>query len=146
MNKDGDGFQHISALFPFLSEAKKKAEIFTGPQVRLTLQCKELEDKMTIREAEGWKAFRAVVQNFLGNKRNDDYKLLVNNLMEKYKNIECRMSLKLHFQHSHLDFFSPNIGDVSEEHGKRFHQDISDMERRYQGRWSCNMMGIICGP
>ena len=53
----------------------------------------------------------------------------------------CRMSLKLHFLHSHLDFFSPNIGDVSEEHGERFHQDISDMERRYQGRWSCNMMG-----
>ena len=66
MNKDGDGFQHISALFPFLSEAKK-AGIFTGPQVRLMLQCKELEDKMT-RETEAWKAFQAVVQNFLGNK------------------------------------------------------------------------------
>ena len=105
MNKDGDGFQHISALFSFLSEAKKKTETFTGPQVRLTLQCKELEDKMTIREAEAWKAFRAVVQNFLGNKRNDDYKLLVNNLMDKYKNIGCRMSLKLNFLHSNLDFF-----------------------------------------
>ena len=56
MNKDGDGFQQISALFPFLSEAKK-AGIFTGPQVRLMLQCKELEDKMTTREAEVWKAF-----------------------------------------------------------------------------------------
>ena len=76
------------------------------------LQCKELEDKMTTRESEAWKAFRAVVQNFLGNKRIDDYKLLVNNLMEKYENMGCRMSLKLHFLHSHLDFFSPNIGDV----------------------------------
>ena len=104
------------------------------------LQCKELEDKMTTREAEAWKAFRAVLQNFLGNKRSDDYKLLVNNLMEKYENMGCHMSLKLHFLHSHLDFFNPNIGDVSEEHGERFHQDISDMERRYQGRWSCNMM------
>ena len=104
MNKDGDGFQHISALFLFLSEAKKKAGIFTGLQVRLMLQCKELEDKMTTREAEAWKAFRAVVQNFLGNKRSDDYKLLVNNLMEKYENMECHMSLKLHFLHSHLDF------------------------------------------
>ena len=85
MNKDGDSFQHISALFPFFSEAKK-AGIFTGAQVRLTLQCKELEDKMTTREAETWKAFRAVIQNFPGNKRSDDYKLLVNNLMDKCEN------------------------------------------------------------
>ena len=53
----------------------------------------------------------------------------------------CRMSLKMHFLHYHLDFFSPNMGDVSKEHGERFHQDISDMERRYQGQWNCNMMG-----
>ena len=58
----------------------------------------------------------------------------------------CRMSLKMHFLHYHLDFFSPNMGDVSKEHGERFHQDIFDMERRYQGQWNCNMMGIICGP
>ena len=56
-NKDGNGFQHISALFSFLSEAKKKTGIFTGPQVQLMLQCKELEDKMTAREAGAWKAF-----------------------------------------------------------------------------------------
>ena len=57
MNKNGDGFRHISALFTFWSEPKKKAGIFTVPQVRLMLECKELEDKMTTREAEAWKAF-----------------------------------------------------------------------------------------
>ena len=141
MNKEGNSFQHISALFPFLSEANKEAGSFTGPQVRLMLQCKELEDKMTAREAGAWKAFREVVQNFLGNKQSNNYELLVNNLMEEYKTMGCCMSLKMHFLHSHLDFFSRNMGDVSEEHGERFHQDISDMERRYQGRWNCNMMG-----
>ena len=84
MNKDGNGFQHISALFPFLSEAKKRAGIFTGPQVRLMLQSKELEDKMTARKAGAFKAFREVIQNFLGNKRSNTYELLVNNLMEEY--------------------------------------------------------------
>ena len=34
------------------------------------------------------------------------------------------MSLKLHFLHSHLYFFPENLGDVSDEHGERFHQDI----------------------
>ena len=51
------------------------------------------------------------------------------------------MSLKLHFLYSHLDFFQDNLGNVSEEHGERFHQDIQVMEKRYQGRWNEVMMG-----
>ena len=51
------------------------------------------------------------------------------------------MSLKLHFLCSHLDFFQDNLGDFSEKHGERFHQDIKPMERRYQGRWDSAMMG-----
>ncbi|UYV64609.1 hypothetical protein LAZ67_3001303 [Cordylochernes scorpioides] len=43
------------------------------------------------------------------------------------------MSLKIHFLHSHLDFFPDNLGAVSDEHGERFHQAISSMEKRYQG-------------
>ena len=52
----------------------------------------------------------------------------------------CRMSVKLHFLRSHLDVFQENLGDFSEEHGERFHQDIEPMERRYKGRWDCAMM------
>ncbi|UYV65367.1 hypothetical protein LAZ67_3004081 [Cordylochernes scorpioides] len=44
----------------------------------------------------------------------------------------CNMSLKIHFLHSHLDFFPDNLGAVSDEHGERFHQAISSMEKRYQ--------------
>jgi hypothetical protein len=32
-----------------------------------------------------------------------------------------------------LDFFLENCGALSDEHGERFHQDISSMEKRYQG-------------
>ena len=42
-------------------------------------------------------------------------------------------------------FFSDNMGDLSEEHGDRYHQDISTMERRYQGRryqGTSSMMGV----
>ena len=38
------------------------------------------------------------------------------------------MSVKLHYLHSHLDFFRENLGDVSEKHGEWFHQDILTME------------------
>ncbi|GFU57687.1 uncharacterized protein TNCV_3638421 [Trichonephila clavipes] len=54
------------------------------------------------------------------------------------------MSVKVHFLHSHLDYFPENVGAVSEEQGERFHQDIKEMERRYQGRWNVNMMADYC--
>lgn len=54
------------------------------------------------------------------------------------------MNLKLHFLDSHLDYFPENLGHFSEEQGERFHQDIKEMERRYQGRWDDHMMADYC--
>ena len=34
------------------------------------------------------------------------------------------MSVKVHYLHSHLDFFPANLGHMSEEQDERFHQDI----------------------
>ena len=45
---------------------------------------------------------------------------------------------------SHLDRFPESLGDVSEEQGERFHQDIKKMETRYQGRWNDVMMADYC--
>jgi hypothetical protein len=42
----------------------------------------------------------------------------------------CRMSLKLHFLHSHLDFFHQNLDAARDEQGERFHQDILTLEHR----------------
>ena len=50
----------------------------------------------------------------------------------------------LHFLHSHLNFFPPNLGAVSDEHRERFHQDITKMESNYQGKWNSGMMGDFC--
>jgi len=52
----------------------------------------------------------------------------------------CNISLKIHFLHLQLDFFQDNCDVVSDEHGERFHQDISSMEKRYQGEWNCAML------
>jgi len=38
------------------------------------------------------------------------------------------MSLKIYFLESHLDFFPENLGEVSDEHGERFHHNITTME------------------
>ena len=51
------------------------------------------------------------------------------------------MSLKLHFLFSNFNFFKDNLSDFSEEHSERFHQDMKNIEKRYQGRWDRAMMG-----
>jgi hypothetical protein len=43
-----------------------------------------------------------------------------------------------------LDFFRENLGAVSDQHGERFHQDISNMEKQYQGKWSLSMLADYC--
>jgi hypothetical protein len=40
------------------------------------------------------------------------------------------MSLKIHFQQSLLTFIPENLGEVGDEHGERFHQDIMAIEKR----------------
>nr|CAH7720188.1 unnamed protein product [Callosobruchus chinensis]CAH7723644.1 unnamed protein product [Callosobruchus chinensis]CAH7723806.1 unnamed protein product [Callosobruchus chinensis]CAH7724224.1 unnamed protein product [Callosobruchus chinensis]CAH7724230.1 unnamed protein product [Callosobruchus chinensis] len=56
----------------------------------------------------------------------------------------CNISLKVHFLHSHLDFFPENLGAVYDEHGERFHQDIAKMEKRFPGKWSASMLAKYC--
>ena len=59
--------------------------------------------------------------------------------------MDCRVSLKMHFLHSHhQDFFPKNLGVVSDEQGERFHQGIKAMEVRYQGFWNEGMMADHC--
>ena len=84
------------------------------------------------------------MRNFLGNIKSPDYKDIVQNLLRVFQKLGCNMSVKVHFLHSHLDYFPENLGAVSEEQGERFHQDIKTMEKRYQGRWNVNMIADYC--
>ena len=52
--------------------------------------------------------------------------------------------LKIHFLHSHLDFFPFNRGKVTDEHAERSHQDIAAMVKRYQGKWNPSMLAHYC--
>ena len=82
-------------------------------------------------EKVAWGSFKFRVKGFLGNRRAQNYEELVNNLLQNYQKLGCNMPLKIHFLHSHSDFFPKNCGAVSDEHGECFHQDISSMGRRY---------------
>jgi len=95
-------------------------------------------------EKVAWDSFKFMVKVFLGNRRAQNYEELVNNLLQSYRKLCCKMSLNIHFLHSHLDFFLENCGAVSDEHGDHFHQDISSMEKRYQGKWNCATFTDYC--
>ena len=41
-------------------------------------------------------------------------------------------------------FFLESCGAVSDEHGEHLHQDISAMEKRYQGKWKCAVLANYC--
>ena len=144
LNKKGKCFKYLRSLFEGLSDAKVEGGIFDGPDIRKLINDKHFTTKMTKAESMAWIAFVDVVENFLGNNRHPQYKRKIGIMLKAYEKLGCNMSIKIHFLKSHLDQFPENMGDVSDEHGERFHQEIKTMESRYQGRWDRHMMADYC--
>ena len=134
LHKNGAAFQHLSTVFPSLNATK----------IREVLKDTDFEELLNLKELKAWEAFKSVCSGFLGNTCVPDYQACIEKLLKSYENMGCRMSLKIHFLYSHLNFFPPNLGAVSDEHGERFHQDITKMESRYQGKWNPGMMEDSC--
>jgi len=82
--------------------------------------------------------------DFLGNHKAVNCQDVVQDLLTLYKAMGCNMSLKIHFLESHLDFVPENLGEVSDEHRERFHQDIMAMEKWYQSKWTSSMLAEYC--
>ncbi|GBN14284.1 hypothetical protein AVEN_43807-1 [Araneus ventricosus] len=95
-------------------------------------------------DKETWDSFKDVVHRVLENTKDPLYKTIVQHMLAAYEARGCKMSLKVHFLHSHIDYFQENLGAYSEEQSERFHQDARDIERRYQGRWDVNMLADYC--
>jgi hypothetical protein len=144
LDKNGKGSAFLKRKFPRVSEAKLSAGIFDGPQIRELMTDNQFTAALNRKEKKAWLAFKTIVTDFLGNHRSPQYQAEVKNLLQCFKLLGARMSLKLHFLSSHLDYFPQNCGDYSEEQGERFHQDIRVMEERYQGRWDVNMLADYC--
>ncbi|GFU88257.1 uncharacterized protein TNCV_846501 [Trichonephila clavipes] len=70
--------------------------------------------------------------NLLAAKKNEK------ELLQKFPDLGCNLSLKTHFSYILLDFFPKNCGT------EMFHQDIATMERRYQGPWDESMLADYC--
>lgn len=144
LDKEGEAFKYIQSKFPGISEAKLKEGIFVGPDIKNLMQDSEFDGRLDGTEKRAWEALKQVCNGFLGCRKSENYKANVKELLDAYEALGARMSLKIHFLHSHLNFFPENLGAVSDEHGERFHQDINTMEKNYQGKWDPRMMADFC--
>ena len=139
LNKDSPVFSFLQSTFLSLSNAKIKEGAFIGPQIRKLFRNDEFSKMLNEDERTAWNCLKDVCQNSLGFHRTDNYAELVTNLLHSYEVSGCKMSRKVHFLASHLHFFHKNLGNVSDEHGERFHQNIAAVEKgtRGNGQWEC---------
>jgi len=84
------------------------------------------------------------MQQLFGNKNSETYAEIMEELLSSYRALGCNMSLKLLFLHCHLAILLGNMGAVSDENSERFHQDISQMEKRCSSKWNTNMSTDYC--
>ena len=124
-------FNYICRAFPALTNENLKASIFDGPQICTLIKNPCFVHSMTDMESAARQSFVLVTQNFLGNRKAENYQELVEDMLSKFKDLGVKMSIKVHYLFSHSDCFHTNLGNLSEEHGERFHQDIKVMEERY---------------
>ena len=105
MSQEETAFTYLREKFPRLSEAKLKESIFIGSQIRELVKDKYFHKLLEGDEKVAWDSFKFVAKGFLGNRRAQNYEEHVNKLLQSYQRLGCNMSLKIHFLHSHLDFF-----------------------------------------
>ena len=79
--------------------------MFDGPKIRQQLKDKEFIETMNSVEKNGWIALIQVVSNFLGNTESPEYKKIVKTLLDTFHKLGCNMSVKVHFLHSHSEYF-----------------------------------------
>mgnify|MGYP004581398979 CR=1 FL=1 len=166
LNVEGEPFKYLKQVaFPKLSDENLKlvpykcvfvtigrqiislfsnSGILIGPQIRQLIRDEEFSNKLSNVERRAWNSFISLCKNFLGNNKSPDYVAVVAEFLKAYEEMDCNMSIKIHFLHSHLEFFPENLGKLSDEQGERFHKELWEIEKRFQGKSSVNMMSEYC--
>lgn len=108
------------------------------------MRMSQFEACLSEDEAIAWDCVKAVIENVLGKTRVAHSDVLINDMLNAFNELNVHMSLKIHLLRSHLDFFNKQLSTESDEHGERFHQQIHDMEKRYNGKKLDRMIADFC--
>jgi len=124
-----DRFAYLCEKFPGLSTKKLKAGIFYGSQMPLLIQNKYFPLTMTILVKNAWRTLTAVAENVLGYVKAPKYYDLSQQLLNSFEKLGCNMNVKVHFFHSHVNYFPENLEAMIEEQGESIHQDIKAIKK-----------------
>ena len=80
---------------PALTIEKLKPGIFDGPQICPLIKDPCFMHSMLGTKSAAWQLFILVTQNFLGNRKADNYQELVENMLFKFKDLGVKMSIKV---------------------------------------------------
>jgi hypothetical protein len=135
MDRESERFVYLRQTFPKISKAKMKEWIFVGPQITRIFEEQDFSTKLNYRNKSLeciWKGLQKLSRQWKSGKLHWNCAELISSYSAMWRNI----SLKLHFLHYHTNFFPEYKAAVSDEHGKRFHPGISQIENGYGGKWS----------
>ncbi|GBO23367.1 hypothetical protein AVEN_52494-1 [Araneus ventricosus] len=112
--KYGECFRYLCSKFPKLSEAKLKEGVFASPDIRKLLSDSLFSETMGTRRKKRGTLLRMQCIVFEDTK-DLVCKTIVQRMLAAYEAQGCKMSLKVHFLHSHIVCFPENLEAYSEE-------------------------------
>lgn len=131
---------YLKKKFHYKSESKINNGQLNGPEIRKLIKDSNFKKTLNKKQLNAFNAFIELCNGFFGNKKARNYKSLVSKMIQAFQKCSVRESTKLHMLNSHLNLFSENLGDKSDEHGERFHQELSTHETRYKGQSYASML------
>ncbi|KAJ8676853.1 hypothetical protein QAD02_012640 [Eretmocerus hayati] len=93
MNKTGAGVSFLREKFPRLSEAKLKEGVVVGPDIRKLMLDSGFDAVLNEVELKTWKSVKNVINNYLGNRKSENYETL--NKQIRYVALIFRQTEKL---------------------------------------------------
>lgn len=117
--------------------------MLNGPDIRRLMKDAEFENGLSEDEAIAWDCLKAVIENVLGKHRSENARVLVNDMLNAFDDLNVHMSLKIHFLHQHFDYFEQQLSTESDEHGERFHQISKPFEECYAGKRKDSMLADL---
>lgn len=141
LDREEQAFAYLRNTFPKLSDIKVKEGIFIGPEIWEFMQDLYFHCALSLTEKAAWNAVNSVCTNFLGSHKAENFREIVSEMLQGFQVMKCCISSIL------IRTFSPqSFGEVSDEHGWRFHQDILIMEIEFVVRWHCGMLqnAVVC--
>ena len=144
LDKASDFFSYIAKTFPGLSMKKLKESIFHGSQIRKLMQDQTFTARMTVAERATWCSYVPVIREFLGNTKACKYRNFVDMTLQNFQILGARMSIKLNYLFSYLDYFPENLGNKKRGTKAEVPSRHLGDGRKIQGRWDSHMMADYC--